>query len=56
MRIRDKAVSVTCHLGAVGPLPPAGQVDAVIADALEVPDKGAAAAGTRSIMSDRRGQ
>ncbi len=53
MRIRDKAVSVTCSMGlSVVPAGEAG-VDALIADALECARKGAARGGNQSITSDR---
>jgi diguanylate cyclase (GGDEF)-like protein len=53
MRIRDKSVSVTCSLGMSVVPPGQVKVDAVIADALECADKGAARGGNQSIMSDR---
>ena len=53
MRIRDKAVSVTCTLGLSVVPPGQAKVDAVIADALECANKGAARGGNQSIMSDR---
>jgi diguanylate cyclase (GGDEF)-like protein len=53
MRIRDKAVSVTCSLGMSVVPPGEAQVDAVIADAFECANKGAARGGNQSIMSDR---
>ncbi len=53
LRIRDKAVSLTCSLG-MSVVPPAQvQIDAVIADAAEAARKGAARGGNQSIMSDR---
>ncbi len=53
MRVRDKAVSVTCTLGLSVVSPGQAKVDAVIADALECAKKGAARGGNQSIMSDR---
>jgi diguanylate cyclase (GGDEF)-like protein len=53
MRVRDKAVSVTCSLGLSVVPPGQAKVDAVIADAFECADKGAARGGNQSIMSDR---
>jgi multidomain signaling protein FimX len=53
MRIRDKAVSVTCSLGMSVVPPGEAKVDAVIADAFESANKGAARGGNQSIMSDR---
>ena len=53
MRVRDKAVSVTCTLGLSVVSPGQVKVDAVIADALECANKGAARGGNQSIMSDR---
>ncbi len=53
MRIRDKSVSVTCSLGMSVVPPGQAKVDAVIADAFECADKGAARGGNQSIMSDR---
>jgi len=53
MRIRDKAVTVTCSLGMS--VVPSAQVklDAVIADAAEAARRGAARGGNQSIMTDR---
>ena len=53
MRIRDKAVTVTCSLGMS--VVPSAQVklDAVIADAFECASKGAARGGNQRIMSER---
>ena len=53
MRIRDKAVTVTCSLGMS--VVPSAQVklDAVIADAAEAARRGAARGGNQSIMSER---
>src|SRR6266513_1358726 len=53
MRIRDKAVTVTCSLGMS--VVPSTQVklDAVIADAFECASKGAARGGNQRIMSER---
>jgi multidomain signaling protein FimX len=53
MRLRDKAVSVTCTIGLSVVAPKDAQLDAVIADALECVRKGAARGGNQSIMSDR---
>jgi diguanylate cyclase (GGDEF)-like protein len=53
MRIRDKAVSVTCSLGMSVVPPGEAKVDALIADAFECANKGAARGGNQSIMSDR---
>ncbi len=53
MRVHDKAVSVTCTLGLSVVSPGQVKVDAVIADALECANKGAARGGNQSIMSDR---
>ena len=53
MRIRDKAVSVTCTLGLSVVPPGEVKVDAVIADAFECANKGAARGGNQSISSDR---
>jgi diguanylate cyclase (GGDEF)-like protein len=53
MRIRDKSVSVTCSLGMSVVPPGEAKVDAVIADAFECANKGAARGGNQSIMSDR---
>ncbi len=52
MRIRDKALSVTCSLGMSVVPPGHVQIDAVIADAAEAARKGAARGGNQSIMSD----
>src|SRR6266513_868414 len=53
MRIRDKAVTVTCSLGMS--VVPSAQVklDAVIAEAAEAARRGAARGGNQSIMSER---
>jgi multidomain signaling protein FimX len=53
MRVRDKAVSLTCSLGMSVVPPGHANVDAVVADALEAARKGAARGGNQSIMSDR---
>jgi len=53
MRVHDKVVSVTCTLGLSVVSPGQVKVDAVIADALECANKGAARGGNQSIMSDR---
>jgi multidomain signaling protein FimX len=52
LRIRDKAVSLTCSLGMSVVPPGQVQIDAVIADAAEAARKGAARGGNQSIMSD----
>src|SRR5438874_1483042 len=53
MRIRDKAVTVTCSLGMS--VVPSAQVklDAVIADAADAARRGAARGGNQSVMTDR---
>ena len=53
IRIRDKAVSVTCTLGLSVVPPGEVKVDAVIADAFACANKGAARGGNQSITSDR---
>ena len=53
LRIRDKAVTVTCSLGMSVVPPGHVKVDAVVADALEAARQGAARGGNQSIMSDR---
>jgi multidomain signaling protein FimX len=53
MRIRDKAVTVTCSLGMSVVPPTQVKLDAVIADAAEAARRGAARGGNQSIMSDR---
>jgi multidomain signaling protein FimX len=53
MRLRDKAVSVTCTIGLSVVSPGDADLDAVIADALECARKGAARGGNQSMMSDR---
>lgn len=52
LRIRDKAVTVTCSLGMSVVPPGQVKVDAVVADALEAARQGAARGGNQSIMSD----
>src|ERR1700752_3405008 len=53
LRIRDKAVSLTCSLGMSVVPPTQVQLDAGIADAAEAARKGAPRGGNQSIMSDR---
>jgi EAL domain-containing protein (putative c-di-GMP-specific phosphodiesterase class I) len=53
MRIRDKAVSVTCSIGMSVVSPGQAKVDALVNDALECARKGAARGGNQSITSDR---
>ncbi len=53
MRVRDKAVSLTCSLGMAVVPPGQVSVDDVGADALEAARKGAARGGNQSIISDR---
>ena len=53
LRIRDKALSLTCSLGMSVVPPGQVQLDAVIADAAEAARKGAARGGNQSIMTDR---
>jgi multidomain signaling protein FimX len=52
MRIRDKAVSVTCTVGLSTVSPGRANVDAVVADALETCRKGSARGGNQSVTSD----
>jgi EAL domain-containing protein (putative c-di-GMP-specific phosphodiesterase class I) len=52
MRIRDKAVSVTCTVGLSTVSPGRANVDAVVADALEACRKGSARGGNQSVASD----
>jgi len=52
MRIRDKAVSVTCTVGLSVVSPGRAAVDAVVADALEACHKGSTRGGNQSITSD----
>jgi diguanylate cyclase (GGDEF)-like protein/PAS domain S-box-containing protein len=53
MRIRDKAVSVTCTVGLSVVSPGPAALDAVIADALECCRRGTARGGNQSITSDQ---
>ncbi|HYL69723.1 MAG TPA: EAL domain-containing protein [Candidatus Dormibacteraeota bacterium] len=53
MRIRDKAVSITCSIGMSVVSPGEAKVDALVNDALECARKGAARGGNQSITSDR---
>ncbi|HVH83200.1 MAG TPA: EAL domain-containing protein, partial [Steroidobacteraceae bacterium] len=52
MRIRDKAVSVTCSIGLSTVSPGRAGVDAVVADALEACRKGSSRGGNQSVQSD----
>jgi diguanylate cyclase (GGDEF)-like protein/PAS domain S-box-containing protein len=52
MRIRDKAVSVTCSLGLSTVSPGRAGLDAVVADALDACRKGSARGGNQSVISD----
>jgi diguanylate cyclase (GGDEF)-like protein/PAS domain S-box-containing protein len=52
MRIRDKAVSVTCTIGLSTVSPGRGNLDAVVADALEACRKGSTRGGNQSVTSD----
>ncbi|MGB6604481.1 MAG: EAL domain-containing protein [Steroidobacteraceae bacterium] len=52
MRIRDKAVSVTCTVGLSVVSPGPAAIDAVIADALECCRRGTQRGGNQSITSD----
>jgi diguanylate cyclase (GGDEF)-like protein/PAS domain S-box-containing protein len=52
MRIRDKAVSVTCTVGLSTVSPGRAGLDAVVADALEACRKGSARGGNQSVASD----
>ncbi|HEV2285817.1 MAG TPA: EAL domain-containing protein [Steroidobacteraceae bacterium] len=52
MRIRDKAVSVTCTVGLSTVSPGRANVDAVVADALEACRKGSTRGGNQSVASD----
>jgi diguanylate cyclase (GGDEF)-like protein/PAS domain S-box-containing protein len=51
MRVRDKAVSVTCSVGLSVVSPGRADLDAVVADALEACRKGSARGGNQSIAS-----
>jgi multidomain signaling protein FimX len=53
MRIRDKAVSVTCTIGLSVVSPGPAVLDAVIADALECCRRGMARGGNQAVTSDR---
>src|SRR6202034_3164606 len=53
MRIRDRAVSVTCTVGLSVVSPGPAALDAVIADALECCRRGTARGGNQSITSDQ---
>lgn len=53
MRIRDKAVSVTCTIGLSTVSPGRAGLDAVVADALEACRKGGARGGNQSVASDQ---
>ncbi len=52
MRIRDKAVSVTCSIGLSTVSPARAGLDAVVADALDACRKGSARGGNQSVISD----
>jgi multidomain signaling protein FimX len=52
MRIRDKAVSVTCSIGLSTVSPGRGALDAVVADALEACRKAGGRGGNQSVASD----
>ncbi|HYL00140.1 MAG TPA: EAL domain-containing protein [Steroidobacteraceae bacterium] len=52
MRIRDKAVSVTCSIGLSTVSPGRAGLDAVVADALDACRKGSARGGNQSVVSD----
>jgi diguanylate cyclase (GGDEF)-like protein/PAS domain S-box-containing protein len=52
MRIRDKAVSVTCSIGLSTVSPGRAGPDAVVADALDACRKGSARGGNQSVTSD----
>jgi diguanylate cyclase (GGDEF)-like protein/PAS domain S-box-containing protein len=52
MRIRDKAVSVTCSIGLSTVSPGRAGLDAVMADALDACRKGSARGGNQSVVSD----
>ena len=52
MRIRDKAVSVTCTVGLSTVSPGRANLDAVVADALEACRKGSARGGNQTVTSD----
>ena len=52
MRVRDKAVSVTCSIGLSTVSPGRAGLDAVVADALDACRKGSARGGNQSVTSD----
>ncbi len=52
MRIRDKAVSVTCSIGLSTVSPGRAALDAVVADALEACRKGSTRGGNQSVSSE----
>ncbi|HLJ37420.1 MAG TPA: EAL domain-containing protein [Steroidobacteraceae bacterium] len=52
MRVRDKAVSVTCSVGLSTVSPGRADLDAVVADALEACRKGSGRGGNQSVTSD----
>jgi diguanylate cyclase (GGDEF)-like protein/PAS domain S-box-containing protein len=52
MRIRDKAVSVTCSIGLSTVSPGRARLDAAVADALDACRKGSARGGNQSVTSD----
>jgi multidomain signaling protein FimX len=52
MRVRDKAVSVTCSVGLSTVSPGRVDLDAVVADALEACRKGSGRGGNQSVTSD----
>jgi multidomain signaling protein FimX len=53
MRIRDKAISVTCTVGLSVVSPKDVRLDALIADAFECVRRGSARGGNQSVVSDR---
>jgi diguanylate cyclase (GGDEF)-like protein/PAS domain S-box-containing protein len=53
MRIKDKAVSLTCSVGLSVVPPGQASLDAVIADAIEACLKGAGRGGNQTVTSDR---
>jgi len=53
MRIRDKAVSVTCSIGLSTVSPARAALDAVVADALEACRKAGSRGGNQSVASDQ---
>jgi multidomain signaling protein FimX len=52
MRVRDKAVSVTCTVGLSTVSPGRADLDAVVSDALEACRKGSSRGGNQSVTSD----